>query len=74
MTKKAMLLDDELLAIINDGRDSDLSSLSSGSSTEERFPNNESQYLLNEVGNDDFMALMNDIGVDDDDEENNIMA
>jgi len=60
-----------LFAILNDGRDSDLSSLSSGSCTEERFPENEFQHLLNEVGNDDFMDLMNDIGADDDEEEEN---
>lgn len=71
MAKKAILFEDEMLAILNDGRDSELSSLSSGSDTEERFPENEFQNLLNEVGNEDFMALINDIDVYENDEEEN---
>jgi len=61
-----------MLTILNDGRDSDLSSLLSDICTEERFPDNEFQHLLNDLGNEDVIALLNDIDVnnDDDEEEN----
>ncbi|KAF0688531.1 piggyBac transposable element-derived protein 2-like, partial [Aphis craccivora] len=74
MARKALFLEEDLIAMLNDGRDSDLSSLSSNDETEV-FPNNEFQDLLTEFGEDDFIALINDDNeIEDDNIPTNIVC
>lgn len=60
MARKALFKDEDILFMLNDGRDSDLSSLSSNEDIEPPFPDNEFQKLLHEFGEADFIELMED--------------